>query len=84
MAWRGSSGSREPPASALSVPMHVLTARQRLVLRLLFDESRTVAEAARFLDVDEQTVRSTKHKALSRLRAEMDPSSAPIGGDAGP
>jgi RNA polymerase sigma-70 factor (ECF subfamily) len=68
---------------ALSVPTHVLTARQRLVLRLLFDESRTVAEAARFLDVDEQTVRSTKHKALSRLRAEMDSSSAPVGGDAG-
>jgi DNA-directed RNA polymerase specialized sigma24 family protein len=38
------------------------------VLRLLFDEQKSVAEAARFLGVDEQTVRSAKHKALSRLR----------------
>ena len=53
---------------SVSVPWHLLTPRQRLVLRLLFDEQRSVAEAARFLGVDEQTVRSAKHKALSRLR----------------
>ena len=75
---------RDPPAAALGpelpapeprqaepavpVPWHLLTARQRLVLRLLFDEQKSVAEAARFLGVDEQTIRSAKHKALTRLR----------------
>lgn len=63
---RGSGGAR----SALSVvPPHLLTARQELVLTLLFDRDLSVAEVARFLDVDEQTIRSTKHKALLRLRA---------------
>ena len=52
-------------------PVHVLTARQRLVLHLLFDADRTVEEAARLMNVDAQTVRSLKHKALSRLRKEM-------------
>lgn len=61
----------DAPPPSLSVPIHVLTSRQRLVLRLLFDDGLSVEQAARFLDVDEQTVRSTKHKALSRLRAEM-------------
>jgi DNA-directed RNA polymerase specialized sigma24 family protein len=30
-----------------------------------------VADVARFLRVDAQTVRSTKHKALSRLRSHF-------------
>ena len=50
------------------LPWHLLTARQRLVLRMLFDQRMTVCRAAALLGVDEQTVRSTKHKALSRLR----------------
>ncbi len=50
------------------VPVHLLTARQRLVLRMLFDEGMSVADAARVVGVDEQTIRSTKHKALCRLR----------------
>ena len=53
-------------------PMQVLTGRQHLVLTLLFEDGRTVAEAARFLGVGEQTVRSTKHKALERLRKHLD------------
>jgi RNA polymerase sigma-70 factor (ECF subfamily) len=76
------------PASAADegpdLPLHILTGRQRLVLRLLFDEGRTVTEAAAMLAVDEQTIRSTKHKALSRLREHFErESSAPIAGDAG-
>ncbi len=59
---------QEPP---LSVPLHLLSGRQRLVLRLLFDEQKSVAETARFMGVDEQTVRSTKHKALARLRDHL-------------
>lgn len=60
------SGSLESVA-----PMQVLTGRQRLVLTLLFEDGRTVAEAARFLGVGAQTVRSTKHKALERLRKHL-------------
>jgi RNA polymerase sigma factor (sigma-70 family) len=51
-----------------SLPMHLLTERQRSVLRMLFDEGLTVAQAARRMGVDDQTIRSTKHKALTRLR----------------
>lgn len=55
-------------AQAPLIPLHLLTDRQRLVLTLVFDEQRSVTDVARILDIDEQTVRSTKHKGLSRLR----------------
>ena len=61
----------EPAAHGNPVPLHLLTPRQRLVLRLLFDEDRSVAEAAQMPNVEEQTIRSTKHKALSRLRSHF-------------
>ena len=54
-----------------AAPMHLLTQRQELVLRLLFEDSRTVSEVAASLGVDEQTVRSTKHKGLERLRSHF-------------
>jgi RNA polymerase sigma-70 factor (ECF subfamily) len=53
---------------ATGLPMHLLTDRQRLVLQMLFDDELTVEQVARRMGVDEQTVRSTKHKALTRLR----------------
>jgi RNA polymerase sigma-70 factor (ECF subfamily) len=56
---------REAP---LDLPAGLLSARQQLVLRLLFDEGATVAEAADLLGVDAQTIRSTKHKAIRKLR----------------
>jgi RNA polymerase sigma-70 factor (ECF subfamily) len=62
---------RAPPPDPVAppeIPVHLLTGRQRLVLRLLFDEERSVAEAAVIVGVDEQTIRSTKHKAIGRLR----------------
>ena len=66
---------RENPAAAdphtIQIPENVfeeLTGRQRLVIRLLFDEARSVPETAAMLGVNEQTIRSTKHKALIRLR----------------
>ena len=49
-------------------PPGVLSARQQLVLHLLFDRELEVREVAQLLGVDEQTVRSTKHKALTALR----------------
>ena len=55
-------------SSGAALPMHLLTDRQRLVLRMLFDDGLSVAQAAQRMGVDEQTIRSTKHKALSRLR----------------
>ncbi len=60
-------------ASGEPLPLHLLTERQRIVLRMLFDEDMTVAEAAGLIGVSEQTIRSTKHKALSRLREHLSP-----------
>lgn len=55
----------------ITVPASLLTGRQMLVLRLLFDEGRPVEQVAAMLNVDAQTVRSTKHKAIERLRDFM-------------
>jgi RNA polymerase sigma-70 factor (ECF subfamily) len=64
---------REPDsAPGTEMPERLLSPRQRLVLRLLFDEGLSVAETARFLGVEPQTVRSTKHKAVERLRRHLD------------
>jgi RNA polymerase sigma-70 factor (ECF subfamily) len=52
----------------LEVPDGLLSPRQHLVLRLLFDRQMSVEEAAATLGVDAQTVRSTKHKAIAKLR----------------
>lgn len=52
----------------INIPPDLLTERQALVLRLLYDREMEVAEAAAFLKVDAQTVRSTHHKAMLRLR----------------
>lgn len=74
----------EPEAPETDLPLHILTARQRLVLTLLFDDDRSVPEAAAILGINEQTVRSTKHKALERLRAYfLTQESGPGDSDAG-
>jgi RNA polymerase sigma-70 factor (ECF subfamily) len=64
-AEQAAPSSAPPPAA---IPAGLLSARQELVLKLLFDEERDVRDVARLLAVDEQTVRSTKHKALTALR----------------
>ena len=61
----------------LELPPGVLTDRQKLVLRLLFEKDLSVAQAASAMNVDEQTVRSTKHKALARLRQHFSQESGP-------
>lgn len=58
-------------AAAPVIPPGVLTGRQRLVLTLLFDRGLDPSEAAAVLGVEAQTIRSTKHKALERLRARF-------------
>jgi len=42
-----------------------------LVLELLYRRELEVAEAAEMLGVDPQTVRSTHHKAMIKLRAHF-------------
>jgi RNA polymerase sigma-70 factor (ECF subfamily) len=54
-------------AATLELPA-VLSPAQKRVLEMLFDREMTVEEAAAELQVDPQTVRSTKHKALDKLR----------------
>lgn len=66
-----SERSENPLAHAPALALDMLSERQRLVLRMLFDEGMSVEEAARRMDVDPQTIRSTKHKALSRLRENL-------------
>jgi RNA polymerase sigma factor (sigma-70 family) len=55
----------------LKIPQGLLTERQMLVLKCLYDEEKEVAEVAQLLKIDAQTVRSTHHKALLRLRAHF-------------
>lgn len=58
-----------PSAPDISIPDDLLAPRQRLVMQLLYGQGRDVREVARILGVEEQTVRSARHKALSKLRA---------------
>lgn len=62
-----------PPYAELSPPvsLDVLTAQQRQVIEMLFEQDMSVEQAAARLQVDPQTIRSAKHKALSRLREAM-------------
>ena len=53
-------------------PVHLLTERQRLVLAMLLEDDMTVPDVAQILKINEQTVRSTKHKAIERLRKAME------------
>ena len=52
----------------INIPDGLLSPRQALVLELLYKQEMEVQEAAAFLKVDPQTVRSTHHKALLKLR----------------
>ena len=67
------------PAERIKIPDGLLTARQRLVLTLLYDRDMDAGEAAALLGVDAQTIRSTHHKAMLRLRAHFgDAPAAPL------
>jgi RNA polymerase sigma factor (sigma-70 family) len=57
----------------LKLPKDLLSPRQQLVLTMLYERDMDVAEIARTLDVDPQTVRSTHHKAMLKLRAHFGP-----------
>jgi RNA polymerase sigma-70 factor (ECF subfamily) len=55
----------------VKIPPGLLSPRQQLVLTMLYDREMEVAEVAAALAVDAQTVRSTHHKALTKLRAHF-------------
>jgi RNA polymerase sigma factor (sigma-70 family) len=55
----------------LHLPDGLLSPRQKLVLSMLYDRDMEVAEVAEMLGVDPQTVRSTHHKAMLKLRSHF-------------
>ena len=57
-----------PPPERLVIPEDLLTPRQRLVMALTYEDDLDVPEIAARLGIEAQTVRSTRHKALTRLR----------------
>lgn len=69
-------GVEDRHVEKLKIPPGLLTERQTLILKCLYDEERDVAEVAQLLKIDAQTVRSTHHKALLRLRAHFDEENA--------
>lgn len=57
-----------PPPEKVRVPDGLLSPRQKLVLTMLYDRDMEVADVAVALGIDPQTVRSTHHKAMLKLR----------------
>lgn len=55
----------------LKLPDAILSPRQKLVLTMLYDRDMEVSEVATALGVDPQTVRSTHHKAMLKLRTHF-------------
>ena len=52
----------------IRIPLDLLSNRQRLVIRLIYEKDMEVSEVADMLSISQQTVRSLRHKALSKLR----------------
>ena len=59
------------PVRKLKLPEALLSPRQREILAMLYDREMDVAEVARALAIDPQTVRSAHHKAMLKLRAHF-------------
>jgi RNA polymerase sigma-70 factor (ECF subfamily) len=59
------------PVQKLKLPEALLSPRQREILTMLYDREMDVAEIARVLNIDPQTVRSAHHKAMIKLRAHF-------------
>jgi DNA-directed RNA polymerase specialized sigma24 family protein len=69
-----SSGGPDPsrvPSPALLRSALQLDDEERLVLRLLYQDGRTVADAARALHLPEHQVRRKRERAVSRLREAL-------------
>lgn len=63
-----SPDAQQAPLIGPTIPTHLLTARQQLILTMLFQDGMDVTEVAEALNVNPQTIRSTKHKAMKCLR----------------
>lgn len=62
-------GSVQPVTpDPVKIPKGLLSERQAMILRMLYDEDMDAAEIGDLLGIDSQTVRSTHHKALVKLR----------------
>ncbi len=59
------------PVRKLKLPEALLSPRQREILAMLYDREMDVAEIAKTLGIDPQTVRSAHHKAMLKLRAHF-------------
>jgi len=66
-----SSGPEGQKGAKVDVPFNVLPPRQLLVMRLLYEKDMDVKEVSDFLGITEQTVRSMRHKAVSKLRESL-------------
>ena len=54
--------------TSIDIPEDLLTPRQMLILHMFIDREMDVKEIAKTLHISPQTVRSTRHKAVKRLR----------------
>ena len=59
------------PSRRIKLPEALLSPRQREILAMLYDQEMDVADIARHLAIDPQTVRSAHHKAMIKLRAHF-------------
>lgn len=62
---------QDEPREKIRLPAELLSPRQKLVLTLLYERDMEVAEIATALGIDPQTVRSTHHKAMLKLRTHF-------------
>lgn len=70
-------GGDEGGSATEHVPAGLLSARQKLVLGLLFEREMATDDIAKLLGISAQTVRSTRHKAIQKLRKHFaDPNSS--------
>ena len=65
------------PVRRLKLPEALLSPRQREILTMLYDREMEVAEVAKALGIDPQTVRSAHHKAMVKLRAHFKAEAKP-------
>ena len=65
------TNDKMPEASKLTIPENLLSPRQALILKLIYEDDWEVSEVASHLQIEEQTVRSMRHKALEKLRKYM-------------
>jgi RNA polymerase sigma factor (sigma-70 family) len=71
------------PTERIKLPEGLLSPRQKLVLTMLYDRDMEVAEVAAVLKVDPQTIRSTHHKAMLKLREHFAPENPAKSGSGG-